>query len=119
MKRIRAVIPVVLIVLAPAGMLYPLWSDPLSAGEDDVVFYYPLRKMAGEALRQGRLPFRNSHEATGVPLMADPQSAVLYPPTWLFACMDAKRAYSLSIFLGFSLAGAGTYLYLRRLGLVR
>ncbi len=101
------------------AMLYPVWSNPVSAGEDDVVFYYPLRKMVGQALREGRLPLYYSHEATGMPLMADPQSAVMYPPTWLFALMDAKRAYSLSIFLAFSLAGGGMFLYLRRLGLVR
>jgi len=100
-------------------MLYPLWSNPVSAGEDDAIYYYPLRKMVGESLRSGRLPLHNPREATGVPLMADPQSAVMYPPTWIFAVIAPKLAYSLSVFLAFSVAGAGTWVYLRRLGLAR
>ncbi|MHC4294346.1 MAG: hypothetical protein ACYSTL_02040, partial [Planctomycetota bacterium] len=119
MGKLHSILPIVLIVFAPMVMLYPIWSNPVSAGEDDVIYYYPLRKMVGEALRQGRLPLYNSLEATGVPLMADPQSAVMYPPTWLFVVLDARFAYSLSIFLAFSLAGGGVYLYLRRIGLIR
>jgi hypothetical protein len=101
------------------AMLYPLWSNPVSAAEDDVIYYYPLRKMAAESLRSGQLPLHNPREATGVPLMGDPQSAVMYPPTWMFAATNPKLAYSLSVFLAFSLGGAGMWVYLRRLGLVR
>ena len=119
MRLLRAILPVLLVVIAPAVLLYPLWSNPVSAGEDDVVYYYPLRAMVGQALRGGRLPLYNPREATGQPLMADPQAAVMYPPTGLFALTDAKLAYSLSIFLAFSLAGGGAYVYLRRLGMVR
>ena len=119
MKMIFRILPIALIVLGPMVMLYPIWSNPVSAGEDDVVYYYPLRKMLANQLRQGSLPLYNSLEATGEPLMADPQSALMYPPTWMFAVLDAKLAYALSVFLGFCLAGAGTYLYLRRIGLVR
>lgn len=118
MKKLSAILPVALIILAPMIMLYPLWSNPLSAGEDDVIYYYPLRKMVGQSLRAGRLPLHNPLEAGGAPVMADPQSAVMYPPTWLFAAMSPKLAYSFSIFLAFSLAGAGMYLYLRRVGLM-
>jgi len=119
MQNKAKLIPAVFIALAPMVLLYPIWQNPVSAGEDDVIFYYPLRKMVGQALRQGRLPLHNPLEATGMALMADPQSAVMYPPTWLFAVLEPKLAYSLSIFLAFSLAGGGGYLYLRRLGLAR
>ncbi len=119
MRVLRASIPWVLIVLAPMVMLYPLWSNPVSAGEDDVMWFYPTRKLVGRALREGRWPVSTASEVGGPPLMADPQSAVMYPATWLFATMDTKTAYSLSIFTAFSLAGAGMYLYLRRLGLFR
>ena len=117
--NIRRVIPVLLILAAPAAMLYPLWSNPVSAGEDDVVFYYPLRKMLGAAIAQGQWPLTNPLEATGGPLIADPQAAAMHPATWLFAIMAPKQAYTLSIFLAFIAAGGGMYLYLRRLGLIR
>ena len=119
MRTLRAVIPWLLIVSSPMVMLYPLWSRPVSAGEDDLMWFYPTGKMVGAAIREGRWPVRDALEAGGPPIMADPQAAVMYPLTWLFAVMDSKTAYSLSIFTAFSLAGAGAYLYLRRLGLLR
>jgi len=112
-------VPAAVILLAPMGMLYPLWSNPVSAGEDDVVYYYPLRKMVAEALGRGEMALYNPREATGAALMADPQAAAMYPPTWLFVALPDKGAYSLSIFLAFSIAGGGAYLTLRRLGLIR
>ncbi len=119
MNRLGTAAPLIVILAAPLVMLYPLWTNPLIAGADDVIHYYPLRKMVGRALREGRWPVDNPYEATGAPLMGDPQSAVMYQPTWLFAVLRAKLAYSISIFLGFSLAGWGAYAYLRRMSLVR
>ena len=128
---LRRGVPIVLVLVAPPLMLYTIWQNPVSAAEDDVVYVYPLRKMVGEALRgrpaavsrggdsyrQGRWPLHNPLEATGSPLMADPQSSVMFPPTWLFAAVGPKLAYSLCVFLAFSTAGGGAYLYLRRLKL--
>lgn len=119
MTKLRSTGIALFLILLPMAMLYPLWGNPLSAGEDDVVYYYPLRKMVGDELAQGRLPLYNPREATGVPLMADPQTAVMHPTTWLFAVLDAKVAYTLSLFAAFAMAGGGAMLYLRRLGLVR
>ncbi|MHC4984248.1 MAG: hypothetical protein ACYTF6_13915, partial [Planctomycetota bacterium] len=119
MSKLRTTLCVALVIFTPAAMLYPLWSNPLSAGEDDLVTYYPLRKLVGNSLREGRWPLDNPLEATGSPLMAAPQTAVMFPLTWLFAVMPAGAAYSVSIFVTFSLAGLGAYLYLRRVGLAR
>lgn len=116
--NIRRAIPILLILAAPAAMLYPLWSHPTSANEDDLIFYYPLRKMVGQALARGEWPMNNPLEATGGPLLSDPQAAGLHPTTWLFAVVPPKPAYSLSIFAAFSMAGLGALFYLRRLGLV-
>lgn len=110
---------VLLIFVAPVAMLYPLWSNPVAAGEDDVVYYYPLRKMVGQALAEGRWPVNSPYEATGTALLADPQSSIQHPATWLFAVLDAKKAYCLSIFLAFWTAGSGAYMYLRKCSLLR
>ncbi len=118
MRTIQRTLPWLLILTAPMVMLYPLWSDPVSAGEDDVVYYYPLRKLVAAQLLEGRWGTHTPLEATGAPLMGDPQSGVMFPATWLFVVLDPKLAYSLSIFLAFSIAGMGTYLYLRSIGLV-
>ena len=105
MNRLRAATPVVLIVLAPMAMLHTLWINPTSAGEDDVIYYYPMRKLVGAAMRGGRWPLANPYEATGTCLIADPQSAVLYPPTWLFAVMAPGSAYALTLMVGGAMLG--------------
>ncbi len=116
----RAKLLLIGVVLAamPLAMLYPLWTNPVSANEDDVVYYRPLRTLVAEQVAEGRLPARNPREATGEPLMADPQSAVMHPLTWMFFVLDVNTAYALSIFAAFAAAGVGTFTYLRQVGLV-
>lgn len=113
----RLLIPV-LLALLPTAMLYPLWSCPTSAGEDDLVYYWPLRQMAARHIRAGTWP-ATSGEACGVPILADPQSGILFPPNWLCFVLPLKLGYSLCVFLAFAAAGTGAYVYLRRMGLVR
>ena len=101
----------------PAGVLAPLWVSPICAGEDDVVYYLPLRMGVGDALAKGAWRGVTPLAADGTPLMADPQAALMHPLTWLFAVLDPSVAYSLSIFAAFWTAGLGGYVYLRRAGL--
>ncbi len=114
--RRRLLIPLVLIGL-PMVVLYPLWTRPITAGEDDFVFYWPVRQIVADHLRSGQLPVWNPYMSGGVPLLADPQSAVLYPPHALFLVLPDTLAYSLCIFAVFATAGGGAYLYLRRIAL--
>ena len=106
-----------LFLLLPMGMLYPLWTCPTSAGEDDVVYYWPLRVIVAEQVRSGQLPLWSDAEAGGVALFADPQSGTFFPPNWMFGFLPSRLAYSLCIFLAFAMAGGGAYLYFRRIGL--
>ncbi len=46
--------------------------------------YFPLALVAAAALRSGEWPIWNPLTGIGQPLLADPQTALLYPPTWLF-----------------------------------
>ncbi|MBI5723700.1 MAG: hypothetical protein HZA50_07075 [Planctomycetes bacterium] len=119
MKKLPDILIVLLLACLPMAMLYPLWLNPTSAGEDDVLYYYPVRKTTGQELAAGRLPIFTDREACGSAVFADPQTSIMYPTTWFFAAMEPKLAYSLSIFAAFGLAGVGAYLYLRRIGLLR
>ena len=114
--RWGVLLPIVLVLL-PGAMLYPLWSNPVSAGEDDVIYYYPLRVVTGRALSAGELPMTDPLTAMGTPVLGDPQSAVFHPATWLFAVTAPMRAYTLSILLAFALTAGGMWCYLRSLGL--
>ncbi|MBN1554879.1 MAG: hypothetical protein JXA11_09040 [Phycisphaerae bacterium] len=110
---------ILMLIALPMVLLAGLWREPLSAGEDDILYYYPLRVQAGEALSRGDWPMTDSLTAGGMAVLGDPQSAVLFPTTWLFAVLSGRLAYSLSIFVAFATAGVGMWLYLRRVGLSR
>ena len=68
-------------------------------GYDAFVYFYPLRSYIAETVGQGRLPLWNPYLFAGTPYLANPQTAVFYPGTWLFAVLDVPRAYALN-FLG-------------------
>ncbi len=78
--------------------------------------YYPWRAFLGECLHAGEIPLWNPRELMGTPFLANGQSAVLYPPNWLFALMEPAVAFGWSAWLHFLLGGLFTYWLLRELG---
>lgn len=118
--KIRTVALAAGIMLAPGVMLAPVWLNAgLGAGEDDILYYYPARAFFRETINSGDWPSINPWTGLGRPYIADPQSAVFYPPTWLFALFTPSLAYSLSLWMHFSLALWGTYRLLRGMHLNR
>lgn len=118
-------------VLLPAGYLrqfFP-WAAELPKGAetppwnalqaDSILQYLPWRQFARESLRDGFLPLWNPHQLSGLPLVANYQSALFYPPNILFWLLPAARAFGISALLHLFLAGAFLYLYLRGRGLRR
>ena len=64
------------------------WLWPLLAGESlfwglPSLQFYPWRSLAFSELRAGRMPLWNPYNGGGVPLLANYQTAVFYPPNWL------------------------------------
>lgn len=103
-----------LALLLPGIMLLPVWRlGGLGAREDDILYYYPSRVWFGEMIRAGQAPWLNPWTGLDRPFLADPQSAVFYPTTWLFAVLDAPLAYGASLWLHYSLAFWGIYRLLR------
>lgn len=86
---------------------------------DPVQAFYPWRKYAGESLRSGTVPLWNPYELCGTPFVANDQSAVFYPETWLHALMPTERALVWGAVLCLFAAGALMYAYLRILALRR
>ena len=80
-------------ILAPGVLLAPVWlSGGLGAAEDDVLYYFPSRLYFHQTINDGHWPWLNPLTGVGRPFAADPQSAVWYPPTWLFALMHPQGA---------------------------
>jgi len=85
--------------------------NPLSW--DAVGQFYPWRVFLGRSLRKGKIPLWNPHQFCGNPFLANGQSAVLYPPNWLFAIIDPIWAFTLIALFHLAVAGFFTYLLMK------
>ncbi|HZO26384.1 MAG TPA: YfhO family protein [Chloroflexota bacterium] len=89
-------------------------------GYDAFVYFYPLRSYIADTLGQGRLPLWNPFLFAGTPYLANPQTAVFYPGTWLFAMLEVPRAYAVNFLGHVWIAGLAFYAFSRlSLGLGR
>lgn len=82
---------------------------------DHFDYFQPLRYFTAQELSAGRLPLWNPYSASGEPWLANPQTGVFYPPTWLFLVLPFETAYMLFLLLHLLLLGWGAYLlFVRR-----
>jgi hypothetical protein len=79
--------------------------------------FYPWRDLAWDMLSQGTLPFWNTYNGAGAPLLANYQSALLYPPNWITYFLPLGWSMSVLAVLHLMLAGWGMWLFTGRLGL--
>ena len=104
--------------LLAGGVLLVYWrlllTNRVMATGDFLTYFIPYRDYANSALRAGHLPFWNPYLFLGVPFLANPQSAVLYPLHWPFIGLDAAKSLVASMGLHLWLAGLGMLLYTRR-----
>jgi hypothetical protein len=104
-------------ILALAGVL--IFAAPLARREvftfrDHAVYFVPLRYFTADVMREGRLPLWNPYNASGEPWLANPQTAVLYPPQWLFLLLPFETAYVAYLMLHVIFLGGTSYLLFRR-----
>lgn len=81
----------------------------------DVLFRYFLGNAAvlAESLRHFELPFWNPHISAGVPHLANPQTGLFYPATYLFVLFSFSTAIKLHVVLHTVMAGCGMYILSR------
>lgn len=104
----------VLAVMLPGVVMLPVWQlGGLGAQEDDLLYYFPSRTLLHDSLQRGEIPWINPYNGVGRPLAADPQTALWYPTTWLFAISPVELAYPASLWIHYSLALLGMYRLLR------
>ncbi|MCB4790766.1 MAG: YfhO family protein [Elusimicrobia bacterium] len=83
---------------------------------DIYLHYYPLKHLVAENIISGKIPLWNPYIFAGQPLLANPQSAVLYPFSIIFYMLPIHLAFNYFIVLHFFLAGIFMYLLLAYLG---
>ena len=77
---------------------------------DHTDYFQPLRYFTAQHLSSWQLPHWNPYSASGEPWLANPQTGVFYPPTWLFVALPFETAYMLYLALHLAVLGSGAYL---------
>lgn len=98
---------------APEGFTGP--SNPEIT--DPVFKFYPWQIVMREALNERQFPLWNPYQFCGTPLLANGESAILYPMTILGLPLPIPQAWNLSILIRIFIAGFGMYLFTRRIGI--
>lgn len=80
---------------------------------DAFVYFYPQRVYLAQALLAGRIPLWDPQLFLGSPFLANPQTAALYPPSWLFVFGPVYAVYTAQLVLHAFLAAFFTYLLAR------
>ena len=79
----------------------------------------PLIEVARDQLAAGHLPLWNPYEYGGQPLLGNMQSALLFPGTWPLLVLPLHTMWGFVVAGKLAVAGLGTYLFARALGLRR
>jgi hypothetical protein len=99
----------VLAILWPLGL-----TNRILAGVDAFTYFEPYWTYRNAVLATGHLPLWNPFLFLGVPFLANPQAAVLYPLHWPLVWLPAERALIWSALLHIWLAAGFTYMFARR-----
>jgi hypothetical protein len=103
-----------LVLFAPITLVHRVFS-----AYDVQGYFFPYHVLPAQMLREGHLPLWNPYVFSGIPLIGDGQTAMFYPPNWLFFVLPGPAALNYAILLQFSIAGLSMYAFARALGLWR
>ena len=115
-ERLKHLLPLLFIT----AVALALFTGPLARREvltvrDHHDYFVPMRFFTAAHLRTWSLPLWNPYSASGEPWMANPQTAVFYPPAWMFIALPFRTAYVLFLALHLALLGCGAYLLFARI----
>jgi hypothetical protein len=88
-------------------------QNPLSG--DAILQFEPWYQFDRRSLKEGEFPWWNPYQGNGVPHVANSQSALFYPLTWLVIVLGFKWGLLLSMAAKLFLIGFFTYCYLREI----
>ena len=80
---------------------------------DTASHFYPYRCAVSRQILSGHVPLWTSSLYAGMPLLANPQVAIFYPPNWLFFLWPRAGMLTFLLACHIYLAGLGTYYWLR------
>ncbi len=118
LERCRADLPALSVFLLFFVVCFgPLvWPGKFLIGGDAFFYSQPLRTVAWDMIREGKLPLWTPHVLSGYPLLAMTQIGLGYPLTWAHLFLPSHVAEQLYVFAPFLLAPVFTYTYAREIG---
>ncbi len=106
--------------LATFALFVPMLATGRSFYWRDVhLVWHPQVETFVRCIAAGSWPLWDRDTSFGQPLLANPQTQVLYPPRWLALLMPAWTYYPAYVAAHLAFAAAGTTLLARRLGATR
>lgn len=93
-----------------------LFTNRVLASGDILLYFYPYRDYAAAMLREGEVALWNPYIFLGVPFLANPQAAVLYPLHWPLSWLKVTTQIYWSAALHTWLLGMGGYVLMRLWG---
>jgi hypothetical protein len=109
-------LPLILLGLTLVALFFRLLTGEVLFWGLPSLQFYPWREFAMSELSQGRLPLWNPYNGAGVPLLANYQSALLYPPNLLYFLWPGPQTMGILGLLHLAWAGLGMWLLTNRLG---
>ncbi len=100
---------VLLTLFVIAGAWKLTLGDRIIARGDLLLYFYPLRDYASQAIRAGRLPLWNPYTFMGSPFLANSQAGFFYPLNIAMAWLPVERAAAWSIALHLLIAALGAF----------
>src|SRR5260370_23018625 len=83
------------------------------SSRDQGDFFFPLKLYTIDRLRLGEIPLWNPLSGNGEPWLANLQSGVFYPPSFLFLLPGVALAAALYLLLHFGIGAWGMWRFLR------
>ena len=112
-------VPAVLLALTLAlfaGTFSEAGTIPSGAGADLTRYFVYCREFGATQMRLGHFPLWNPHICGGTPFAGNWQSALFYPPNWIYLFLPLCWAINLEIALHVFLTGYFTSLWAKRQG---
>ena len=107
----------------PAHLLapFPAWGGsstwpPIPEIGDLITSFYPFHAFAARVVNDGSFPLWNHHILAGAPFLANAQSALLYPPNFLYYALPVPVAWAACLLIRMFLCALFMTLFVRSIG---
>ena len=117
-RRQQAAVAGALLLGAAAYIVLVELHRPSKPATDVYAYYLPNMVYAAQSAAQGGKGLLwNPYQSGGAPFFANPETALLYPPHWLFLVLDANTALHAVLIINIVLGALGMLLLGREIGL--